>query len=49
MDRVISTEEGKKLADTWNAAFLEASAKENQVSVTWCWVSLAKLSSFPFI
>lgn len=29
MDRVISTEEGKKVADSWNAAFLEASAKEN--------------------
>ena len=30
--RVISPEDGKKLADSWKAAFLEASAKENQVS-----------------
>lgn len=29
--RVISYEEGKALAESWNAAFLESSAKENQV------------------
>lgn len=29
--RVISFEEGKALAESWNAAFLESSAKENQV------------------
>ncbi|NXS50028.1 RHEB protein, partial [Balaeniceps rex] len=28
--RVISYEEGKALAESWNAAFLESSAKENQ-------------------
>ncbi|XP_036790760.1 GTP-binding protein Rheb isoform X4 [Oncorhynchus mykiss] len=28
---VISCEEGKALADSWNAAFMESSAKENQV------------------
>ncbi|XP_060012307.1 GTP-binding protein Rheb isoform X2 [Lagenorhynchus albirostris] len=30
MERVISYEEGKALAESWNAAFLESSAKENQ-------------------
>lgn len=29
--RVIKPEEGKKLADSWGAAFMESSAKENQV------------------
>lgn len=32
MDRVITEKEGSKLADTWKAVFLEASAKQNQVS-----------------
>ncbi|POI29433.1 hypothetical protein CIB84_006817 [Bambusicola thoracicus] len=32
MERVISYEEGKALAESWNAAFLESSAKENQCS-----------------
>lgn len=31
--RVISCEEGKALAESWNAAFMESSAKENQVRV----------------
>ncbi|KAM9552676.1 GTP-binding protein Rheb isoform 3-T6 [Salvelinus alpinus] len=30
---VISCEEGKALADSWNAAFMESSAKENQTAV----------------
>lgn len=29
--RVIKPEEGKKLADSWGAAFMESSAKENEV------------------
>jgi len=29
---VIKPEEGKKLADSWGAAFMESSAKENQVT-----------------
>ncbi|XP_064847908.1 GTP-binding protein Rheb-like [Oncorhynchus masou masou] len=33
MERVISCEEGKALADSWNAAFMESSAKENQTAV----------------
>ncbi|XP_055738320.1 GTP-binding protein Rheb-like [Salvelinus fontinalis] len=33
MERVISYEEGKALADSWNAAFMESSAKENQTAV----------------
>ena len=33
-DRVISFDEGKKLAESWKAPFLEASAKENSVSVS---------------
>jgi len=32
MDRVITQEEGKKLADSWKAVFLEASAKQNEVT-----------------
>ncbi|XP_041824024.1 GTP-binding protein Rheb-like isoform X2 [Melanotaenia boesemani] len=31
--QVISSEEGKALAESWNAAFLESSAKENQTAV----------------
>ncbi|KAB5583930.1 hypothetical protein PHYPO_G00101470 [Pangasianodon hypophthalmus] len=33
MERVIKPEEGKKLADSWGAAFMESSAKENQTAV----------------
>ncbi|XP_059827818.1 GTP-binding protein Rheb isoform X1 [Hypanus sabinus] len=33
MERVISYEEGKSLADSWSAAFMESSAKENQTTV----------------
>lgn len=29
--RVIKPEEGKKLAHSWGAAFMESSAKENEV------------------
>ncbi|KAF5284741.1 hypothetical protein FQA39_LY04466 [Lamprigera yunnana] len=32
MERMVSTDEGKKLADNWNAIFLEASAKQNTVN-----------------
>lgn len=32
--RVIKPEEGKKLADSWGAAFMESSAKENEVMNT---------------
>lgn len=35
-ERTVSTEEGKKLADSWRAAFLETSAKQNEVSTLWC-------------
>uniref|UniRef100_A0A9J8AQ13 GTP-binding protein Rheb n=1 Tax=Cyprinus carpio carpio TaxID=630221 RepID=A0A9J8AQ13_CYPCA len=31
--QVIKPEEGKKLADSWGAAFMESSAKENQTAV----------------
>lgn len=31
--RVIKAEEGKKLADSWGAAFMESSAKENEVRI----------------
>lgn len=31
--RVIKQEEGKKLADSWGAAFMESSAKENEVQL----------------
>lgn len=29
MERLVTTEEGKKLAESWNAVFLETSAKQN--------------------
>nr|CAD7403782.1 unnamed protein product [Timema cristinae] len=32
MERMISSEEGKRLAELWKAAFLETSAKQNEVS-----------------
>lgn len=33
MERVITYEEGKKLAEDWNAIFLETSAKQTAVSI----------------
>ncbi|XP_052333351.1 GTP-binding protein Rheb-like [Oncorhynchus keta] len=33
MERVMSCEEGKSLAESWNTAFMESSAKENQTAV----------------
>ncbi|XP_015600975.1 GTP-binding protein Rheb homolog [Cephus cinctus] len=30
VDRMISTEQGRRLADSWHAAFLETSAKQNE-------------------
>lgn len=33
MERMIPAEEGKKLAETWKAVFLETSAKQNAVSL----------------
>ena len=32
VDRVITAEQGKRLADSWNALFVESSAKQNEVS-----------------
>lgn len=34
MERAISSEDGKRLADNWKAAFLETSAKQNEVRNT---------------
>jgi len=31
MDRVVTQEEGRKLANSWKAEFFEASAKQNEV------------------
>jgi Ras family protein len=36
MDRVITQEEGHRLADSWKAVFLEASAKQNEVTSKKC-------------
>ncbi|XP_014211629.1 GTP-binding protein Rheb homolog [Copidosoma floridanum] len=30
VDRMVTTEQGKRLADSWHAAFLETSAKQNE-------------------
>lgn len=30
MERMISSDEGKRLADSWKASFLETSAKQNE-------------------
>lgn len=30
-ERAVTTEEGKKLAESWRATFLETSAKQNEV------------------
>lgn len=32
MERMISYDEGKRLAESWKAGFVEASAKQNDVS-----------------
>lgn len=32
-ERVVSTEEGKRLADTWKASFYEVSARSHEVWV----------------
>lgn len=32
MERMISSEEGRRLAEDWKAVFLETSAKQNSVS-----------------
>lgn len=32
MNRVVTQEEGHRLAETWKAVFLEASAKQNEVT-----------------
>lgn len=36
MERMISNEEGRRLAESWKAAFLETSAKQNEVTVFLC-------------
>ncbi|XP_015369188.1 PREDICTED: GTP-binding protein Rheb homolog isoform X1 [Diuraphis noxia] len=36
MNRVVTQEEGRKLADSWKAVFLEASAKQNEVTSKKC-------------
>lgn len=33
MERMISSDEGRRLADEWKAIFLETSAKQNAVSI----------------
>lgn len=32
MNRIVTQEEGHRLAETWKAVFLEASAKQNEVT-----------------
>lgn len=33
-ERTVPTEEGRKLAESWRAAFLETSAKQNEVNIS---------------
>lgn len=33
VDRMVPAEQGKQLADSWRAAFLETSAKQNEVYI----------------
>jgi GTPase SAR1 family protein len=33
-ERVVSTEEGKRLADSWKASFFEVSARSHEVLIT---------------
>ncbi|KAM9287722.1 GTP-binding protein Rheb isoform 4-T4 [Cariama cristata] len=47
MERVISYEEGKALAESWNAAFLESSAKENQLLDCSIWTRQPCVGSQP--
>ncbi|KAF6739255.1 GTP-binding protein Rheb [Oryzias melastigma] len=49
MERMISFEDGRALADSWNATFLESSAKENQVRAPAlpAAVAVLRLSSLP--
>lgn len=44
--RVISCEEGKALAESWNAAFMESSAKENQVRAEAAEITLSSITLF---
>lgn len=34
-ERAVTAEEGKKLAESWKATFLETSAKQNEVSLAY--------------
>lgn len=45
LERKISTDEGKRLAERWRAAFVETSAKRNEV----CLLSFAIYSAFTFM
>lgn len=47
MERSISTEQGKQLADSWKVSFMEASAKQNDVKfhrvINHCFLVLFKI------
>lgn len=43
VDRMITTEQGKRLADSWHAAFLETSAKQNEVSLFYLFFLFSEL------
>ncbi|KAK3742014.1 hypothetical protein QZH41_003952, partial [Actinostola sp. cb2023] len=49
MERVVSKESGKVVADSWKAAFFEASAKENSRIKTRCLEYLVKYLPLGFV
>lgn len=57
-ERAVSYEEGKKLAESWHATFLETSAKQNEVSrhsqyklevITLMWIIFVFVSFSPLV
>lgn len=50
-ERTVSTEDGKKLAESWRAAFLETSAKQNEVRGAYYirYIDIYKITMISFV